>query len=50
MQRRSRELDGLRLRALRALADLEGNEIALTPGNTWIELVPADDGSVELVP
>ncbi|WEO76603.1 DUF3048 domain-containing protein [Cryobacterium sp. SO2] len=32
------------------LADAAGASIDLAPGNTWIELVPADDGSVELVP
>ncbi|WP_133163781.1 DUF3048 domain-containing protein [Cryobacterium zongtaii] len=32
------------------LADAVGATIELAPGNTWIELVPTDDGSVELVP
>ena len=32
------------------LSDEAGATIELAPGNTWIELVPADDGSVELVP
>jgi len=32
------------------LADAAGATIELAPGNTWIELVPADDGNVELVP
>lgn len=32
------------------LADAAGATIELAPGNTWIELVPADGGSVELVP
>ncbi|WP_104163057.1 DUF3048 domain-containing protein [Cryobacterium sp. N22] len=32
------------------LADAAGATIELAPGNTWIELVPTDDGSVELVP
>ena len=32
------------------LADAAGATIDLAPGNTWIELVPTDDGSVELVP
>jgi hypothetical protein len=32
------------------LADAAGATIDLAPGNTWIELVPSDDGSVELVP
>ncbi|WP_166787892.1 DUF3048 domain-containing protein [Cryobacterium adonitolivorans] len=31
------------------LADADGATVELAPGNTWIELVPADDGSVELV-
>jgi len=32
------------------LADAAGATVDLAPGNTWIELVPTDDGSVELVP
>ena len=32
------------------LADAAGASVDLAPGNTWIELVPADGGSVELVP
>lgn len=32
------------------LEDAVGNEVMLAPGNTWIELVPADDGGVELTP
>jgi hypothetical protein len=32
------------------LADAAGATIELAPGNTWIELVPTDDGGVELVP
>jgi hypothetical protein len=29
--------------------DAAGNPIDLTPGNTWIELVPRDSGSIEVV-
>ena len=32
------------------LADANGATVDLAPGNTWIELVPADDGDVQLVP
>lgn len=32
------------------LEDVAGNEVSLAPGNTWIELVPTDDGAVELTP
>lgn len=32
------------------LLDAAGATVRLAPGNTWIELVPADDGSVELAP
>ncbi|GAB3124897.1 hypothetical protein GCM10027056_19350 [Glaciibacter psychrotolerans] len=34
---------------IRVVAD-DGTLIALAGGNTWIELVPTEDGSVELVP
>ena len=30
--------------------DARGVTLRLAPGNTWIELIPADQGSVELVP
>jgi hypothetical protein len=32
------------------LVDANGATVELAPGNTWIELVPADDGDVQLVP